>query len=159
MKNKEEYIELKFGPHWNYIAAARGFLQGFLSISTNDQEYSDKLAMAASELLENAVKYSENTETFMHVSVIKPKDQVIIIVINQSTEDRCKVLQEIYNKIIKKKPLEAYVEQMKEAAVRDDGKSQLGLVRIRYEVGADLKLDIDSDYKVTITLTLNKTGG
>ncbi len=156
MKSKDEYIELKFGPHWNYIAAARSFLQGFLSISTNDQEYSDNLAMAASELLENAVKYSEDTETFMHVSVQKPADQVIIVVVNQSTDERCRVLREIYEKIMKKSPLEAYVDQMKEAAVREDGKSQLGLVRIRYEVGADLKLNIDQNNKVTITLTLVK---
>ena len=156
MKNSEEYIELKFGPHWNYIAAARGFLQGFLSISTKDQEFSDKLAMAASELLENAVKYSEETETFMHVSVRKPDDSVEIIVINQSTAERCRVLREIYGKIMKKTPLDAYVDQMKEAAVREDGKSQLGLVRIRYEVGADLKLDIDDNNKVAITLTLGK---
>jgi hypothetical protein len=52
-------------------------------------------------------------------------------------------------------PLEAYIAQMREAAVRQDGKSQLGLARIRYEVGANIKLEITPDYLITITIEVH----
>ena len=48
-------------------------------------------------------------------------------------------------------PLESYVTMMREAATRNDGKSQLGLVRIRYETGCKMKLETTSD---TVTFTL-----
>jgi len=48
-------------------------------------------------------------------------------------------------------PLQVYIKKMQEAATRNDSKSQLGLVRIRYETGADMSLDVKGD-KVTIKL-------
>jgi len=49
-------------------------------------------------------------------------------------------------------PLEAYITQMRESATRDDGKSQLGLARIRYEIGAAIDLKVTPDNHVTITI-------
>ena len=48
-------------------------------------------------------------------------------------------------------PLAAYVTKMKEAATRSDGKSQLGLVRIRYETGAQMTLKTEGEF-ITIEL-------
>jgi hypothetical protein len=41
---------------------------------------------------------------------------------------------------------------MRESATRDDGKSQLGLARIRYEANADIKLIVTPEDRVTIRL-------
>lgn len=151
---KDEYIELKFGPKWKYISAARAFIQNFLGISIGDQEKADKLAMAASELLENAVKYSVNSETLMKVTVDSAGRMVRVTVSNQAGHEQCGVLDSIFKEIMSKSPLEAYVDRMKAAATREDGKSQLGLVRIRYEVGPEMKLQISADDKVTISLEM-----
>ena len=151
----KEYIELKFSPHWNYISAARGFLQNFLAISTSDQAKADRIAMSASELLENAVKYSVDCETHMYVGVDHSSDTVTVRVTNKSTPEAIESLKENFEKINKGEPLEAYVSQMKEAATRSDGKSQLGLVRIRYEAGANLSLDINENHEVSITIELH----
>jgi hypothetical protein len=50
-------------------------------------------------------------------------------------------------------PMEAYVNQMKLAATRDDGKSQLGLARIRYEANAEMEMKTDGN-KVQIFLRI-----
>jgi hypothetical protein len=42
---------------------------------------------------------------------------------------------------------------MKEAALRNDGKSYLGLARIRYETGGELKLNI-ADNAVTLSIAI-----
>ena len=150
-----EYIELKFSPQWNYISAARGFLQNFLAISIANQTKADHIAMCASELLENAVKYSVNSETGMSVNVDHEADEVSITVTNDSTPEHIESLKSVYEKVTRGEPLEAYVSQMKDAATRSDGKSQLGLVRIRYEAGASLSLNIENDTHVSITVRMN----
>ena len=49
--------------------------------------------------------------------------------------------------------MQVYVTQMKEAALRSDGKSHLGLARIRYETGGDLKVDVNNrEVRVSIAI-------
>ena len=139
------YIELRFGPRWKYIACARGFIQNFLAISIADQTKADKIAMAASELLENAVKYASGEDTHISVYVAPKTEKITVHVSNIASNESIESLKKIYKKISEGNPLDAYVSQMKEAALRSDGKSQLGLARIRYETGGDLTLDIEGN--------------
>ncbi|HPC72372.1 MAG TPA: ATP-binding protein [Treponema sp.] len=146
------FIEIKFGPRWKYIAVVRAFIQNFIAVSYLDNLRADKIAMAASELLENAVKYAQGEETIVKLQLLPEKESIMVSVSNQASPEAIKGLKEIWDKVMQGDPLQAYIAQMQLAATRNDSKSQLGLVRIRYETGADMKLDIDGD-KVTITLT------
>jgi hypothetical protein len=137
------YIELRFGPRWKYIACARSFIQNFLAISIVDQAKADKIAMAASELLENAVKYASGEDTHISVNVLPKTEKISVRVTNQANPESVDTLRQIYAKINKGNALDAYVSQMKEAALRSDGKSMLGLARIRYETGGELSLKIE----------------
>ena len=147
------YIELKFGPRWKYIACVRGFIQNFLAISIVDQSKADKIAMAASELLENAVKYASRDDTHIIIKVSPATEQIKIQVVNIAKDESIETLREIYDKIIKGDPLQVYVTQMKEAALRSDGKSHLGLARIRYETGGDLDVEI-SENEVQVSIAI-----
>lgn len=150
---RDGYIELRFGPRWKYIACARSFIQNFLAISIVDQAKADKIAMAASELLENAVKYASGDDTHISVYVAPQTEKITVRVSNIASDESIAVLKEIYNKVQEGNPLDSYVSQMKEAALRSDGKSQLGIARIRYETGGDIKLNIDGNMvKVVIEI-------
>ncbi len=59
----------------------------------------------------------------------------------------------VFDKLKESNTLEAYVSMMKVAALRQDGKSQLGLARIQYETAGELKLDIDGN-KVTLSIDI-----
>ena len=147
------YIELKFGPRWKYIACVRGFIQNFLAISIVDQSKADKIAMAASELLENAVKYASRDDTHILIQVSPATEKIKILVVNTANQESIDTLLTVYNKILKGDPLQVYVTQMKEAALRSDGKSHLGLARIRYETGGDLKVDVNNrEVRVSIAI-------
>lgn len=146
------YIELKFGPRWKYIAVVRAFIQNFLAVSFSDDVRADKLAMAASELLENAVKYASGEETKASVWLSKADDLIRIAVSNRAAPASIAALKADWDRVMTGDPLAAYISKMQEAATRTDSKSQLGLVRIRYETGCDMALDVDGDL-VTITLT------
>ena len=71
---------------------------------------------------------------------------------NHTTAEGAAELEALYRKITAGDPLEAYIAQMREAAIRTDGKSQLGLARIRYETGADMKLEVTPELVVTVTI-------
>jgi hypothetical protein len=145
------YIELSFGPRWKYIAVVRGFVQNFLAVSIASSDLADKVAMAASELLENAVKYANGVETTVRLGVEAHTKLIEISVSNLASPEAIAGLQGLWDKVHQGEPLEAYLNLMREAATRSDGKSQLGLARIRYETKADMKLEI-ADGRVTISL-------
>jgi hypothetical protein len=145
------YIELSFGPRWKYIAVVRSFIQSFMAVSLQDTTRADNIAMAASELLENAVKYAAGDDIKIAVSVLTTAENISISVSNQASTEAVETLKSLYQKIMKGDPLEAYMSQMREAAVRKDGKSQLGLARIRYETGLDMDVKVHGD-SVTVSL-------
>lgn len=147
-------IEMRFGPRWKYISPARLFIQSFVAIAVSDQAKADRVAMAASELLENAVKYGTSDDTHCVVQAQADRGLIRASVTNQASAAGAEELRLVYQKIMTGSPLEAYITQMREAATRSDGKSQLGLARIRYETNADLSLAITPDHLVTITLVV-----
>lgn len=151
VKDSLGFIEIKFGPRWKYIAVVRAFIQNFIAVSYSDNIRADKIAMAASELLENAVKYAQGEETIVKLQLLPEKGSIMVSVSNRASPEAIKGLQEIWDKVMQGDPLQSYIAQMQLAATRNDSKSQLGLVRIRYETGADMKLDVQGDL-VTITL-------
>ena len=160
-KNETEhagYIELKFGPRWKYISVVRAFIQNFLAISFTDPTLADKIAMAVSELLENAVKYSSGNDDETSISLwLNPEnDGYKVSVTNTSSPESIASLQANWANALEGDPLAAYIKKMQEAAVRTDSKSQLGIVRIRYETGAAMNLDVNGN-QVTISLSSNFT--
>jgi hypothetical protein len=150
-KDADAYIELKFGPRWKYIAVVRAFLQNFMALSASDNGRADKIAMAVSELLENAVKYATGEETGIGVWLNQEDESISVSVTNKASPESIAVLKANWDSVMDGDPLQVYIKKMQEAATRNDSKSQLGLVRIRYETGANMSLDIKGD---TVTIKL-----
>lgn len=154
---RDGYIELEFGPRWKYIAVVRSFIQSFMAVSLQDNTKADHIAMAASELLENAVKYAAGEDIRIAVNVMSNRERLSISVSNSATPQAVEGLKAIFQKVNQGEPLEAYMVQMREAAVRKDGKSQLGLARIRYETGLAMGLKTEGN-TVTISLESGRSG-
>lgn len=152
---KNGFIEMIFGPRWTYIATVRTFLQNFLSITLTDNKWADVISMAASELLENAVKYASEEGTKISVEHNKDENKLYLIVENFSSPENYKVLSGEIEKINKGDPQEVYLQKMQEAALRTDGGSQLGLARIRYESNASIGITVEDDLvRVTVIFDL-----
>ena len=154
--DKPGFIEIHFSPRWKFISPARVFIQNFAAIAVSDQTKADALALAASELLENAVKYGASEDIRCVVRAHSDSGVLQATVSNLATEESVRELREIFQKIQTGDPLEAFISQMREAATRSDGKSQLGLARIRYEAGAEMSLDVTPEGLVTVTITLGR---
>ena len=142
---KNGFIEIIFGPRWTYIATVRSFLQSFLSITLVDNKWADVISMSASELLENAVKYASEEGTKIQIEHRKEENKLYLHVENFSVSEDIEMLKKEIEIINEGDPQEMYLKKMQEAAFRTDGKSQLGLARIRYESNAIIRLKTENN--------------
>ncbi len=142
---KNGFIEMVFGPRWTYIATVRSFLQSFLSITLADNKWADVISMSASELLENAVKYASEEGTKIQIEHRKEENKLYLQVENFSVPEHIEMLKKEIEVINEGDTQEMYLKKMQEAAFRTDGKSQLGLARIRYESNAPIQLKTENN--------------
>ena len=136
------YVDFHFAPNWELIDPAREFLQKFFTITLANDEFAGLVGLAAHELMENAIKYSPNDEARVRVE-IDSGQSVLIAVENDSLPEHVESLLAEVNALQSAADPAAYYQQkMLESYERTDGKSCLGLSRIRVEAGMQLKCEI-----------------
>lgn len=136
-----DYVEMRFGPRWTYISCVRKFVASFFMIGLADKERAEQISMAASELLENAVKYASEEEGYLKISIAKGTNEVDVCVKNKAEPHHITTLRREFAIIHAGEPEKVYLKKMQEAALTE-GQSRLGLARILYEGGAKLRLDV-----------------
>ena len=110
---------------------------------TNNAE---KVATAASEMIENAYKYSPEESDF-NINIQEKKDTLTFQVRNYPIDDPqetyeiiCSEIKKIYSN---PDPNEAFKDKMMESLSDPSGKSMLGFAKIRLETGATLNVELD----------------
>jgi hypothetical protein len=126
---------------WNLIASTRIFVQSFCSCSFGDEGLSDRVAMTAHELLENAVKYSSSPDAPVTCDLVLGDNTVGVRVTNHADMAHKAVLETEFALIMDGDPLTVYLAKMQASLGSEH--SQLGLARIRYEGEAHLALHCD----------------
>jgi hypothetical protein len=132
------YLDITFGPKWDYIPLTKNFIENFLLVNVVDRKSISKIAMSASELLENAVKFSNSDGIRMMIRKMGKKKLIELKVYNYIQQKDVDALLARIDDMNKSDPLQYYITKMKESVARKDGKSGLGLARIRYEGEADI---------------------
>jgi hypothetical protein len=151
-------ITIVFNRDWQHLPSLRTFLQNVLTVGlTKDSATTpERVAMAVSELMENAVKYASDDQLTLNLQIGDTgPDSLLVSVKNNALAGQISEVQQQFDKAMSGDPLETYVAMMKEAVTRTDGKSQLGLIRIRHESGCELKLQTGEDW-IEFSLTLAK---
>lgn len=143
-----DYVEMRFGPRWTYISCVRKFVASFFMIGLADKERAEQISMAASELLENAVKYASEDESYLKISIARQSNEVDVCVKNKAESQHINTLRRELALISAGQPEQIYLRKMEEAAMTE-GQSRLGLARILYEANARLRLDVN-DGEVSI---------
>ncbi len=152
-------MELTFNRQWKHVSVVRNFVQNFLTVNLTPSSSAmpDRVAMAVSELIENAVKYSLDDEVRVRLSLFsQPETGLKVTVENRAATESISVVQSTYERSMRGDSLETYLEMMRESAHRTESSSQLGLIRIRQESGCQLSLDITGDL---VRFTLDYTEG
>lgn len=143
------YINLAFGPRWKYISCVRSFVESFCSIALENKIKGDKISLAASELLENAVKYASEDGT--KIFILLKENGLKIVVENIAQPDQIEILKNELDKINEGTPQEAFMRKVQEVAEREDGESRLGLARIRHDTGAELSMSVKNENHVVMS--------
>jgi len=158
-KEAKIYVELKFGPKWTYISTVRAFVENFMAITLENKKKATSIAMAVNELIENAVKFSDLDGSELNIYVISVQKIIKVIVTNHASQENINDLQLCLKELFESPPLEAYIKRMKDRAVSLNGKSALGLARIRYECKAKISTNIENGIvKITAEIPTEKWG-
>lgn len=144
--------EISFSPKWwSYVSSTRIMVSSFCNVELADEAIADKIALAAQELLENAVKYAASPEHNVSLRfTIREGEALALEVTNVGEPEQIAILEAQIAEISATDPLTAYLQRMQRIAMNPDAPgSQLGLARIRYEAGAELGLSVEGD-RVTL---------
>jgi len=149
-------IEFKFNPSWEYLVHMWDFIYSLLNNQFDKHERVGLIAMSINELLENAVKYHDRSVpkssrgVRFKLIIDKLNRQVICDVSNPATSEHLEIFQKEYESVQTEDTKDILLEKLERAATREDGKSQLGLIRVRHEGKGDMKVSV---VKNIITIT------
>lgn len=135
------YLELSFRPTVATICSARRFVSSFYEPLLGDADAASRVALAAHELLENALKYSTDGETVMRVAVSSSErpSSVTVETVNRIAPERREGLDAAFDEMKRcGDASEHYQRAMHRTRKRRDG-SGLGLARIWAE--AEMRLE------------------
>ncbi len=146
--NTKGYLDIIFGPIWDYIPLTRNYVENFLFVNLSNQEKISKIALGASELLENAVKYSNKDGIRLIIKKDHDDKNIILTVLNYSNKVSADELLASIEEMNKEDSLQYYLFKMKSSTTREDGKSCLGLARINHEAKATIAAEYDAEKEI-----------
>lgn len=140
-------LELELWAEANMVSTTRRFVEEVFERVFDDPDAVARVAMAAHELLENAVKYSTAPTMRLRVTVAPGAgaDRVSVAVLNTGRPEHIERLRASLEEMRKDaNPFSYYQKVMRRSAGRTDG-SGLGLARVRCEGEMELDLILDGD--------------
>lgn len=144
----DRLVQLRFKPLWLYVDAVREFCGFFARTTFDDEGLGQRVGLIVHELIENAVRYGDEQE--LEVRLERAKHEVIICVVNTTSEERSTKLRRIFEDLASLSPATAYARALQHASSLPKTESGLGLPRIRYEGNVELELET-SPGRVCIT--------
>lgn len=138
---------LDFPPDWSAVELIRSSVSLCIQAVLRDAEVSAQVSMVSAELLENALKHGDATRHPIRYTLDATDGEVSVRVENAYSDAHC--ADELCSRLEAiaqaESPYAAYVAQL--AAVVAGGpesEGQLGLFRIAYEGGFDLRCGVDA---------------
>lgn len=135
---------LRMQPSWVVVDDIRHFVETFCASACPQAEREEQLALAAHELVQNAIANAATADVELKLEVDHASERVCVSVSNCARADQIEVLRSRLDRALSHPdPLQGYV-----AAMREDPESRggIGLARIRYEAALDLALQVDGEW-------------
>jgi anti-sigma regulatory factor (Ser/Thr protein kinase) len=135
------YLELQFRPDLSLVTVTRRFIARLYGRLLTDPADTSRLALATHELLENAVKYSMDSETQLSIDVSRHPDHMIVEVRtnNRAEPGDIATVRRIFDELKSASDAFAFYQEVIDKSSREPNESGLGLARIAAE--ADMTMD------------------
>lgn len=127
------YLDMQFSPLWDYVPFIRKYIHDILTLYFENSKDIEKITLTASELLENAVKYSKKEGIRMVLQNMNAEQPVELKVYNFAQPDHGCNLFKVLQDMKEVEPLEYYIRKMRQSVDRESGQANIGLARIYYE--------------------------
>lgn len=138
---------LRMQPSWVVIDDIRRFVETFCASACPEAEREEQLALAAHELVQNAIANAATPEVELKLEVDRASERVRVSVSNHARADQIEVLRSRLDRAqAHPDPLHGYVEAMREDP---ESRGGIGLARVRFEAALDLALHVEGE-RVTI---------
>lgn len=135
------WVHIELVPVWVHIKNLRHFVREFCVGMSLVPETADQIAMATSELLENATKYASTLWAKYDLRLIGSYAEISVT--NSATARQREVLQQFVEDVARGDALDAYIRCLEKQSL--EGHSQAGLARIRYEAAAEIAVTAQDD--------------
>ncbi len=145
-------FKLRIDPEWNIIQKIKELINADEVLAARGRDYREAALLAAIELVENSLKYSDGEkpqpvefsfETENGVCEIRVKNTA------HNAENR-EALFRTLKRIQSSNPFDLYVERLEQIRDNPDGFSRMGLIRVAYEGEFSLDCETGDDDTVTI---------
>jgi hypothetical protein len=148
------HLELSFSPNLLMVSDVHEFVLKFCGRVLSDDDACTRLALAAHEMLENAVRYADNGETGLRIEVRGDGGDVILRTWNRTSADHLHRLTQLFSEMHREEnAFSHYLALMHKAVKRKHG-SGLGLARVRAEAGMTLTQTVEEG-AVHLVATMN----
>lgn len=130
------YIDIAFSAQWDNITLTKSYIENTLLIGNINSDDTFKIGTATSELLENAIKYSNRDG--IHIIISKPERsaEIELMIYNYSDRENADRLRERVDEMNESDSLEYYIFRMKESVKNKNSNAGLGLARVYHEATA-----------------------
>jgi two-component sensor histidine kinase len=154
-------FDIALPPNLELIHIVREFIERLCARLLKDPDVSSQVAIAAHELIENAVKFSIEGSPELHLELELHHGTRLVTVstVNRADPARLREIDGILREISEVNDANDYYRKlMVRSVARDDGSSGLGLGRILAESNMDITGSIDTDTdRVTIRARFAET--
>lgn len=139
-------FQLEVSMKADHLTAVRRFVADLAQSVVRDADLASRLAMAAHELLENAIKYAQNRERLVTLQLCAESDRKVHVTVrNVSSEELVAPLRERLQALADAKDPVAHYYQLISSSMQSDTGSGLGLARIRAEGNMELSCELSGD--------------
>lgn len=157
--------ELPISAEWSHVDLIRRTVIPYVSAAFDDDELSTRTSIITGELLENAVKYGDwdSGDPRSFRLAMRGNDRQLRVEVTNPVRDGTSSLRTLIALVdwIKRfpSPKDAYLTRLVEVADHESkpGESGLGLVRLAYEAGCQIEVDLaDGGNAVVISGTIER---
>jgi hypothetical protein len=132
---------LRMDPSWLFVDDIRRFVESFCAAACPGAEREEQLALAAHELVQNAISHASEPGVDLRLAVDRDGKRVSVSVTNAVTPEQAAVLRDRLAAVAAHAdPLAGYLAAMHEDP---EGRGGLGLARVRFEAALELDMTLE----------------
>lgn len=144
----DHYLDISFKATWDYIPVTKSYIENILLIEMSDMGDIHKVGTAASELLENATKYSNKKGIRTIIKRNEEKDEIELTVFNYTDAANANRLTKRVEEMNKVDSLQYYLYRMKESIKNKNESAGLGLARVYHEASARVSAEYHDEDQI-----------